>query len=114
MRTLETVRIIDIAGTLIPLSLLAAIATLTIDFVRGYLGVRTDYITISVFPFFISTYARKRVVNKIVHDCKHNLFPINPDSRAGLSGKCKTNALGCKGIQRGLLKDTQQHKCIKI
>lgn len=53
-------------------------------------------------------YARKRVVNRVVHDCKYATFPINPDSPAPAIREMKTNVSGYKGIQRGLLKDISQ------
>lgn len=87
MKTLDTVKIMDIPWTLIPLSMLAAIAILNIGFIRSYMDVEVDCITIYVLPFFMSAYARKRVFNRVIHNRKDATFPINPDSKESLSGK---------------------------
>lgn len=87
MKTLDAVKIMDIARTLVPLAMLAAIAILAIRFIRTYMEVCIDDFTIYMRPFFMCAYARKSVNNRTVHDCRNALFPINPDSRAGLSGK---------------------------
>jgi hypothetical protein len=114
MKTLDAVKIMDIAGTLIPLAMLAAIAILAIRFIRTYMGICIDCFTIYMQPFFMCAYARKRVVNRIIHDCKNAVFPINPDNGRGYPGGKKTNVSGYKGIQRGLLKDNPQHNYINI
>lgn len=96
MKTLDAVKTMNIARTLIPVAMLAAIAILTIRFIRMYMVACIDYFTIYIQPLFKCAYARKRVLNRIAHDCKNAVFPINPDSGLGYPG----NENQCIGIQR--------------
>ena len=114
MKTIDAVKIMDIARTLVPLAMLAAIAILAIRFIRTYTGLCIWYDTICIQSFFICDYARKRIMGRIIYRCKYAVFKINPDSGLGYPGKMKTNVSGYNGLQRGLLKDKPQHNYINI
>lgn len=89
MKMFDVAQIMDMIGILILLSLLAAVAIAVVRFFRSYgkLAGQHSIKLAPVLPYFTCPYVRKRVVNRVVHDCKHTVFPRNPDSRAGLSGK---------------------------
>lgn len=105
MKTFDATRIIDIAGTLIPLSMLALIAMLCIRFIMRYTGLCIWHYTICIKPFFICDYARKRVMGRVIYRRKFAVFTINPDNGRGYPGEKKPMYQGYRGIQRGLLKD---------
>ena len=86
---IDAAQIMDMIGKLIPLSLLAGIAMAVIHFFRSYMEVCVQYyiVLMQIRPFLICSYARKRVVIRVVHDCRDTVFPRNPDSHGGLSGK---------------------------
>ena len=83
MKMIDTAQIVDWIGKLDLLSMLAAIVKAVIRFFRSYMEEEIQhYIVLSqVRPYFKCLKARKSVVNRIVHDCKHTVFPRNPDSR---------------------------------
>jgi hypothetical protein len=87
MKTLEAVKIMDIARTLIPFAMLAAIAILAIRFIRTYMEVCIDEFTIYIQPIFKCAYARKRVIGRIDHERKDAVFTINPDNGRGYPGQ---------------------------
>jgi hypothetical protein len=87
MKTFDAAKIRDIAGKLSQWAMLAAMVTLCISFFRAYMAAAVWFYTLTVKPLFNCTYARKRVINRIVHHRKFAVFAGNPDSRAGLSGK---------------------------
>lgn len=107
MKMFDAAQITDMMGILILLSLLAAIAMAVIRFFRSY-GKPAGQHSIKlapVLPYFSYPYARKRVVNRIVHDCKHTVFPGNPDSVQGYPG----NEGQCIGIQRNSARSAKRH-----
>jgi len=99
MKILDAAKVIDIARIISLAVMLAYMAVLFIRFMRLYLSGRIWYINISIQTIFNCPYARKRVVNRIVHDHKNSVHRTNPDSRAGLSGKRKPKYLGYNGNQ---------------
>ena len=96
MKTLDAVKIMDIARALIPMAMHAAIAILAIRFIRTYIGLCIWFVTISTGPFFICDYVRKRVMGRVIYRRKYAVFTINPDSGLGYPG----NENQCIGIQR--------------
>lgn len=95
MKTLDAVKIMDIARTLIPMAMLAAIAILALRFIGTYIGLCIWFVTIRTGPFFICDYARKRVMGRVIYRRKYAVFTINPDSGLGYPG----NENQCNGIQ---------------
>jgi hypothetical protein len=89
MKIVDAAKIMDIARMISLAVMLAYMAMLFIRFMSFYLSGRIWYINISIQTIFNCPYARKRVVNRVVHNCKHAVHRTNPDSRAGLSGKRK-------------------------
>lgn len=87
MKTLDAIKIMDIARAIIPLAMLADIAIMAIRFIRKYIGICVVNFSSYILPFLIFAYARKRTGNKVVHDYKNAVYRKNPDSGAGLSGK---------------------------
>jgi len=75
MKTFDAAKIRDIAGKLSQWAMLAVMVALCIRFVRAYMAASVWYYTITVQPLFNYAYARKRVVNRIVHRRKFALFP---------------------------------------
>lgn len=86
MKMLDAAKIRDIAGKLSQWAMLAAMVTLCIRSIRAYMAAVVRLYTPSAPPVLTCTYARKRVVNRVIHHRKFAVFAINPDSRAGLSG----------------------------
>jgi hypothetical protein len=86
MKTFDAATIRDMAEALASKTMLAAMATLCIRFIRAYMAASVWFYAIIVRPFFTCAYARKRVTNRVIHHRKFAVFAINPDSRAGLSG----------------------------
>jgi hypothetical protein len=105
MKMLSAAELIDIAGILSLIAMLAYMAVLVLRFIRKYMEVNERHSAVYDQPGFNCPYARKRVVNPIVHNRKHAVFAVNPDGRCRAIREMKTNAPGCRGIQRGLLKD---------
>ncbi|MBC8988178.1 hypothetical protein H9X96_20685 [Pedobacter sp. N36a] len=89
MKIVDAAKIMDIARIISLTVILAYMALLFIRFMSFYLSGRMWSINISIQTIFNCPYARKRVVNRIVHDCKNAVHRTIPDSRAGLSGKRK-------------------------
>ncbi|RYD98762.1 MAG: hypothetical protein EOP54_06580 [Sphingobacteriales bacterium] len=86
MKIVDAAKLTDITRIIFLTVMLAYMALLFIRFIKVYLSV----VMMSVISFSAIFYcynARKRVVNRIVHDCKNAVHRTNPDSRAGLSGK---------------------------
>ena len=77
MNTLVTAKLIDITSHLYLKVMLAAMALLLnrMLFLYGLVLVRV----ITIISFCISTYARKRVINRVIHDRKYATFPICPN-----------------------------------
>ena len=77
MNTLVTAKLIDITSHLYLKVMLAAMVLLLnrIRYFYGLILVRV----ITIISFCITTYARKRVINRVIHDRKYATFPISPD-----------------------------------
>jgi hypothetical protein len=75
MKTTVTAKMMDIAGIISRLAMLAAMATLCIRFILAYLAAGARYYTNLVMPKYSNACARKRVNNKPVHHRKFALFP---------------------------------------
>jgi hypothetical protein len=86
MKTLDAATIRDMAEALASKTMLAAIATLCIRFIRAYMAASVWFYTIIVALLFTCAYARKRIVNGVIHHRKFAVFAINPNSRAKLFG----------------------------
>lgn len=77
MNTLVTAKLIDITSHLYLKVMLAAMVLL-LNRIRYFYGlVLVRVITITLFC--ITTYARKRVINRVIHHRKYATFPIYPD-----------------------------------
>jgi hypothetical protein len=81
MKMLSAAELIDIAGILSLIAMLAYMAVLVLRFIRKYIKVKEQHYAVYDQPGFNCPYARKRVVNSIVHNRKHAVFLINPDGR---------------------------------
>jgi hypothetical protein len=86
MKTLDVATIRDMAEAIASRAILAAMAMLCIRFIMAYMAASVWFQTISTVPLFTCIYARKRIVNRIIHHRKYALFTKNPNSRAGLFG----------------------------
>lgn len=106
MKIVDAAKIMDIARLISLTAMLAYMAVLFIRFMRFYLSGQIWYINISIQTILNCPYARKRVVNRIVHDHKNSVHRTNPDSRGRTIREKKTKVSGYDGNQRGLLKDT--------
>lgn len=81
MKTLDAAQIMDLAGTLVPLSMLAGIAMAVIRFIRTYMEVCAKVYAEYVQPDLNCPYARERVFSKSTHDHKYAVFTGSPDGR---------------------------------
>ena len=86
MKPFDAATITDMAEAFASKTMLAVMAMLCIRFIRAYMAASVWFYTLSVAPFFICACARKRIVNRVTHQCKFAVFAINPNSRAGLFG----------------------------
>ncbi|MEO6521554.1 MAG: hypothetical protein ABIN91_07750 [Mucilaginibacter sp.] len=86
MKTLNAATIREMAEALASRAMLPAMVMLCIRFIMAYMAASVWFKTISITSFFTCTYARKRMVNRIIHHRKYALFTKNPNSRAGLFG----------------------------
>lgn len=105
MKTVDTAKMRDIARFISFKVMYAYMAALLIRFMRFYLSERLSCIYRSILTTFNCPNVRKRIQNKVVHDCKDTVHRRSPDSRPGLSGKRKPKYEGYNGFQRGLLED---------
>ena len=105
MKIVDAAKIVDIARITSLAVMLAYMAVLLIRFMSFYLSGRIWYINISIQTIFNCPYARKKVVNRVIHDCKNAVHRTNPDSRGRTIRETKTKVSGYNGNQRGLLKD---------
>lgn len=87
MERLNTAELMDIAGILCLIAMLAYVVVLLLRFIRKYMEVTEQHYAVYPQLDFNCPYARKRVAKSVVHDCKFAVFPINPAGRAGLAGK---------------------------
>ena len=97
MKIVDAAKIMDIARIVSFAVMLACMALLFIRFMNFYLSACVHYLIVQRGAIFDCPYARKRVVNRIVHDHKNSVFTENPDSRAGLSGTINSSTGGAKG-----------------
>jgi len=86
MKLLDTAKLEDIARYIFLGTVFAHMAQLCIHFILHYLSIAV------IAAFYLSAFyycpnARKRVTGRIAHQRRFALFKINPDSRAGLSGR---------------------------
>lgn len=95
MKIVDTAKITDMARIISFVTMLAYAALLFIRFISGYLSCCVEYIFIHLETIFNCAYARKRVINKVVHDRKYTVFAGNPDSGQGYPG----NENQCIGMQ---------------
>ena len=86
MNTLNTAQLIDIAGIISLIAMLAFAVMLVLRCIRKCKGIFEKHYAVTIPPALNGAYARKRVGKRTAHDCKNAVFPRNPDSRAGLSG----------------------------
>ncbi|CAM4253175.1 hypothetical protein SAMN06265348_10816 [Pedobacter westerhofensis] len=81
MKIVDAAKIIDIARIISLAAMLAYMAALFIRFMLCYLSAFVHYLIVHLETIFNCPYARKRVVNRIVHDHNNSIFRTNPDSR---------------------------------
>jgi|GEM_PF-1946937 len=106
MNTLDTAEWMDIAGIVILIAILAYMAVLIVLFIRRYKRkVSEREADAFIQADFNCPYARKRVMNRIIHNRKHALFAGNPEAMQGYLGQGSDDIRDIKRYQRGLLKD---------
>jgi len=108
MNTLSTAKLIDITSNLYLKVMLAAMALLHNRIIRFYGLMMVRVMTIADFCIF--AYARKRVINRVIHDRKNAIFTIFPNDISLSFGKGQPPHRRCEGHQRGLLKDKTQRQ----
>lgn len=77
MNTLVKAKLIDITSILCLKVMLAAMALL-LNRIRYFYGLVLVRV-ITIISFCITTYARKRVINRVIHHRKYAPFTINPN-----------------------------------
>lgn len=80
MKIVDAAKITDIARIVSFAVTLAYMAVLFIRFMNFYLSGKIWYINISIQAIFNCRYARKRIQNRVIHDCKHAVHRTSPDS----------------------------------
>ncbi len=89
MKVLDAAITMDIARVISFTAMLAyTVLVLLIRFINFCLSANTGYMPITMQTAFNYAYARKRVVNRTIHDRKNAVFAISLDSQhsQGLSG----------------------------
>ena len=100
MKTLDAAKTRNMAEVLASKIMLAVMASLCIRFICAYLIASVWFQIIPVASILTFTCARKRIINRNIHDRKFALFTKNPNSRAGLFGTCNFYIKDVKSLVR--------------